>query len=60
MTETYKLAYALVVLIDDFLENGGHFRDVNGTPLLYLDEVILAIQEGRWPVVQEQELALAA
>ena len=46
----YALALALVQEIDRRLEGGQHFRDREGRVLCRLDEVMLAIDEKRWPV----------
>ena len=46
--DEYKIALVLVQAIDDCLDKKLHFRDVDGTVLLTLDEVVLAIKEKRW------------
>lgn len=46
----YRLALGLVRVIDRRLAAGQHFRDGAGRVLTRFDEVMLAIEEGRWPV----------
>lgn len=51
---TYELAYEFIYTVDAFLTRGyfgsdcGYFRDCYGDLLRSLDEVLLAVEEGRW------------
>jgi hypothetical protein len=46
----YELALILVQEIDRRLERGFYFTDCYGRPMFKFDQVLGAIDEGRWPV----------
>jgi hypothetical protein len=45
----FELAYILLALIDAQLERGLHLRDTDGKLLTTLDQVVGAMEGGRWP-----------
>jgi len=45
----FDLAYILLALLDAQLSRGLHLRDSNGNLLTTLDQVVSAVEAGRWP-----------
>lgn len=45
----FELAYALVVALDALLTGGWFARDTDGAALTTLDQVVAAVEAGRWP-----------
>lgn len=49
MDDTFLLAYVFVGLVDARLSGKQHLRDCWGEAIFTLDELMVAIEDGRWP-----------
>lgn len=51
----YDLAYLLISHLDDRLHQNYHLRDCDGQVIFRLDEWLVAVAAGRWPVGEAGE-----
>lgn len=49
MDEGFLSAYVFVALVDARLSGKQHLRDCWGEAIFTLDELMVAIEDGRWP-----------